>query len=71
MSGKQCPRSREGLGDFDGQPLIAGSTTPPTEDKLSANFSRKCNLEMLPPFFFYMMNAFRQTTSRRQWNIFW
>jgi len=65
MSGKQHPRSQEGLGDFDGRPLVAGSTTPPIEDKLSANVSRKSNLEMLPPFFLYMMTAFRQTTSRR------
>ena len=65
ISGKQRPRSREGLGDNDGRPLVAGSTTPPIEDKLSANVSRKSNLEMLPPFFLYMMNAFRQTTLRR------
>jgi hypothetical protein len=56
MSEKQCPRSQEGLGDFDGQPLVAGSTTPTTEDELSANVSRKSNLEMLPPFFLYMIN---------------
>ena len=64
-SGKQHPRSREGLVDFDGQPLVAGSTTQPTEHKLSANFTRKSNLDMLPPFFLCMMNAFRQATLRR------
>jgi hypothetical protein len=65
MSGKQHPRSREVLGDFDGRPLVAGSTIPPIEVKLSANVNRKSNLEMLPPYFFYMMNALKQTTSRR------
>ena len=65
ISGKQHPRSQDGLGDFDGRLLVAGSTTPPIEDKLSANVSRKSNLEILPPFFLYMMNAFWQTTSRR------
>jgi len=65
MSGKQHPRSREGLSDFDGRPLVAGSTTPSIEDKLSAHVSRKSNLEMLLPFSLDMMNAFRQTTSRR------
>jgi hypothetical protein len=54
MSGKERPRSREGLGDFDERPLVEGSTTPPTEDKLSANVSRKSNLDMIPPFFLYM-----------------
>ena len=57
--------SQGGLGDFDGQPLVAGSTTPPTEDKLPANVRWKSNLEMLLPFFLYMMNAFRQNTSSR------
>jgi len=71
MSGKQVPRSREGLGDFDVRCLVACSTIPPTEDKLSANISRKSNLEMLSPFSIYMMNALRQTTSRREWNGFW
>jgi len=70
MSGKQHPRRREGLGDFDERPLVADSTTPPIEDKLSA-VSRKSKLDMLSPFFLYMMNAFRQSTSRRQRNIFW
>jgi hypothetical protein len=70
-SGKQRPGSREDLGDFDGQPLVAGSTPPPIENKLSANVSRKSNLEMFPLFFLYMMNAFRQTTWRKYRNIFW
>jgi hypothetical protein len=70
MPGKQHVRSWEGLGDFDGRPLVAGSTTQPNEDRLSANVRRKSNLETLPPFL-SMMNAFRQTKSRRQWNIIW
>jgi len=51
MSGKLRSRSR-GLGDFDGRPLVASSTTPPIEDKLSA-VSRKSNLEMLSTFLVY------------------
>ena len=66
QAGKQHPKSQEGLGDFDERPLATGSTTPLIEDKLSANVSRKSNLDMLPPFVLYMMNALRQTTSRRQ-----
>ena len=36
MSEKQCPRGRGGLGDLDGRFLVACSTIPPIEDKLSA-----------------------------------